>query len=92
MPKHPTTIRLDPRLRQEVDREAKKAGLTFTTVVHLLLRAFIDGNVQIGVTALPKSYVERLEKEAEALRQLHRKGNAKTYTSSKKLFDDILDR
>ena len=92
MAKHPTTIRLDRRFRQKVDREAQKAGLNFTTVVFLLLRAFVDGEVQVGVTQYPKAYLETLAKEADELRTLHRKGKVKTYTSSKELFDDILDR
>jgi len=90
MAKHPTTIRLDPRFRLKVDREAKKAGLTFTTVVHLLLNAFIEGDVHIGVTQYPKGYLQALEKESADLSREYRTGKAKGYRSSKELFDAIL--
>lgn len=92
MPKQPTTIRLEKRLRQEVLREARKAGLDFSGVVHLLLLAFVRGDVRIGVTSYPPEYLETLGNEADQLRSLQRKGKAKRYTSSKKLFDAIFDR
>ena len=92
MPKHPTTIRLDPALYRKVLQEAQKSGLSFSSVVHLLLSAFIQGDVHIGVTQYPKAYLETLEKESQQLRALHRKGKAKRYSSSKALFDDILAR
>jgi Arc/MetJ family transcription regulator len=92
MSKQPTTIRLDQALHREVLREARKAGLSFSSVVHLLLRAFTQGTVQIGVTQYPAAYLTTLGKEADALRRLHRKGKAKGYPSSKALFDDLLGR
>lgn len=92
MPKHPTTLRLDDRLYKEATKKAEKAGLTFTGVVHLLLMAFTEGTVKVGVTQYPKEYLAAIVKEADALRASHRKGKAKKYASSKALFDDILDR
>lgn len=89
--KHPTTVRLDPVLYKQVLREAGKAGLNFSSVVHLLLRAFIEGTVEIGVS-YPKKYLTMIEKEAKTLRRAHRAGKAKSYRSSKALFDDILGR
>ncbi|MBU1124189.1 hypothetical protein KJ652_06435 [Patescibacteria group bacterium] len=90
MTKQPTTIRLDPRLYKQVLREAKKSGLSFTGIVHLLLQAFVAGEVQVGVTQYPKEYVENLEKESAELSRLYKEGKAKGYTSSKALFNDIL--
>ena len=92
MNKQATSIRLDSHLYKEVVREAQKAGLSFSAVVHLLLRAFTEGKVEIGVTQYPKGYLEKLEKESEALSRQVRKGKAKIYNSSKELFDDILER
>ena len=92
MTKYPTTVRLDPHLQKEVIKAAKQAGLTFSSVVHLLLHAFIEGTVQIGVTQVPLQYLKALEQEATALRRSHRRGKAKIYRSSKALFDDILGR
>ncbi|OGJ54877.1 hypothetical protein A3D11_00740 [Candidatus Peribacteria bacterium RIFCSPHIGHO2_02_FULL_49_16] len=92
MPKHPTTIRIEQNLYRETVREAEKIGLNFTSVVHLLLYAFMEGTVQIGVTQHPPEYLAALGKEADSLRHQHRKGKAKRYASSKALFDDILDR
>jgi len=90
--KIPTTIRLDDHLRKKVLREARKAGLNFSGVVHLLLCAFVHGTVQVGVTQYPKGYLDTLEREAASLRHLHRKGKTRRYVSSKALFDDILKR
>ena len=90
--KQPTTMRIDPRLHGEALREARKAGLTFSGIVHLLLSAFVDGTVHVGVTQYPTEYLAALGKEADQLRRLHRSGKAKSYSSAKKLFDDILDR
>ena len=92
LPKHPTTIRLEPALYKQVIREAEKKGLSFTNVVQLLLRAYIDGSVDIGVTQYPAEYLETLAKEADALRVQHRKGKVKGYTSSRAMFDAILER
>lgn len=90
MSKHPTTIRLDPDLYKKVVREAEKSGLSFSVVVQMLLQAFIQGEVRIGVTQYPKGYLETLAKEADELRENNRKGKVKRYSSSKELFDDIL--
>ena len=90
MPKDITTIRLQPALRKAILREAKKAGLSFSDIVQLLLRAFVDGTVQIGVTQYPKGYIEKLDREAAALRKAHRAGKVRSYGSAKELFDDIL--
>lgn len=92
MSKYPTTIRLDPALYKRVISEAKKAGLNFSSVVHVLLQAFVQGTVSIGVTQYPQGYMETLEKESSELSRLYRKGKAKGYTSSKELFGDILKR
>ncbi|MEI8230763.1 MAG: hypothetical protein WCG83_06550 [Candidatus Peregrinibacteria bacterium] len=92
MSKAPTTIRLDEQLRKSVTREARKVGLNFTGVVHLLLHAFVQGTVHVGATHYPHAYLETLGKEADALRRLHRKGKIKEYTSSRAMFDDILKR
>lgn len=92
MAKQPTTVRLDPNLYKKVQKEAQKEGLNFSSVVHILLHAFVEGSIQIGVTQYPKEYLETLGKEAEELRNLNRKGQAKTFASSKALFDDILER
>jgi hypothetical protein len=90
MTKNPTTIRLDPQLYKQTLREAKKVGLTFSGVVHLLLRAFTEGSVHIGVTQYPKGYLETLEKESNELSRLYRQGKVKGYTSAKEMFADIL--
>ena len=90
--KHPTTIRLDDQLHKEAIRQAEKVGLNLSSVIHMLLNAYVEGNVQIGVTQYPKKYLETLEKEADQLRKQNRKEKVKTYSSAKGLFDDILDR
>ena len=90
MPKHPTTIRLDPALYKEVIREARKVGLNFSNVVHLLLLAFIQGTVYIGVNQYPEEYLRTIERESEELGHLYRKKKVNGYTSSKSLFDAIL--
>ena len=92
MSKHPTTVRLDPQLYKQVLHDAHKAGLSFSSVVHLLLTAFTEGTVQIGVTQYPKGYLKALEKESAELGRLSRRGKAKGYASSKQMFDDILGR
>ena len=92
MAKQTTTIRLDARFRKAIVREAKKAGLNFSDIVNLLLRAFVDGTVQIGVTQYPKGYIEKLHKEADALNNAFRKGKVRSYASGKELFNDILNR
>ncbi|TSC57772.1 MAG: hypothetical protein Greene041619_937 [Candidatus Peregrinibacteria bacterium Greene0416_19] len=92
MSKQPTTIRLEPAFYKQVLREAKKTGLSFSDIVHLLLRAFTEGAVQIGVTQYPKGYLEMIGREAEELRRFHRKGKVKKYASAKEAFDDILGR
>jgi hypothetical protein len=92
MAKKPTTIRLDTRLHKEVVRRARKEGLNFSGVVHLLLLAFTQGDLQIGVTQYPKKYIEAIEKESEELSRRYRQGRVKGYGSAKELFDDILDR
>ncbi len=46
-----TNIRLDSKLRQEVDAIAKTMGLSFSTVVNLLLRKFIlEKNIELSVS------------------------------------------
>lgn len=92
MSKHPTTVRLDPALYKSVISEAKKAGLNFSSVVHLLLRAFVQGTVHIGVSQYPKGYLQTLEQESAELSRLYQKGKLKGYSSSKELFGDILKR
>lgn len=85
-----TTVRLDERLRKKVMREAKKAGLNFSDVVQMLLAAFAEGSVHIGVTRYPPGYIEKLEKEADEADRLLRSGKAKTYASAKEMLADIL--
>ena len=92
MNKSVTTIRLQPDVRKAVVREAKKWGLSFTDIVNILLRAYLHGSVQIGVTDYPKWYLDKIHKEADELRRLSRQGKAKTYASAKELFDELLDR
>lgn len=90
MPKDVTTIRLQPALRKAVFREMKKSGMSFSGIVQLLLRALVDGTVQIGVTQYPKGYIEKLHKEADALDKAYSKGEVRSYGSGKELLDDIL--
>lgn len=92
MPKHPTTIRLDAALYKEALHETRKTGLSFSDVIHLLLRAFVQGVVHIGVSQYPEGYVRSLEKESAELSRLYRKGKVKSYVTGKELFDDMLDR
>src|SRR4051812_43420540 len=92
MSKLTTTVRLDPRLRKAVLKEAEKAGLSFSAILNLLLHAYAEGAIQVGVTQYPKAYLDQLGKEAEELSRLHKQGKVKGYTSAKALFDDILDR
>lgn len=90
MSKHPTTVRLDPILYKKVITEAERAGLNFSSVVHLLLRAFVQGTVHIGVSQYSEGYVKALEKESQELGRLYKKGKIKGYSSSKELLNDIL--
>jgi antitoxin component of RelBE/YafQ-DinJ toxin-antitoxin module len=90
MSKHPTTIRLDRQLYKKAAQKAEKYGLTFSGVIHMLLQAFNEGSVQIGVTQYPEKYLKTLEKESAALSRLYKKGKVKGYASSKALFNDIL--
>ncbi len=53
MIKHSTTIRLDQILYKEATKNAKRLGLSFSDVVHLLLTAFVKGTVRIGVSQYP---------------------------------------
>jgi antitoxin component of RelBE/YafQ-DinJ toxin-antitoxin module len=92
MSKLTTSIRLDQNLHKQVAREAEKAGLSFSAIVQLLLRAYAKGSVHIGVTQYSHEYLEAIGKEADALRQSRKGGKAKSYASSKALFDDILSR
>lgn len=90
MSKRPTTIRLDDQLHKEVQREAKKRGLSFSSVIYLLLNAFIQGKIRIGAYQYPDEYIQQLEKESAELSRLYKKGKVKGYVSSKELFSDIL--
>ena len=90
MPKRPPTIRLDPLLYKKVLREGKKAGLSFSNIVQLLLGEFAAGSLRIGVTRYPQGYLRKLEREAEELQRLYRAGKVKGYTSAKEMFRDIL--
>lgn len=92
MPKRPTTIRLDASLYTEALHASKKTGISFSDVVHLLLQAFVQGAVHIGVSQYPEGYVRSLEKESAELSRLYRKGKVKGYTTGKRLFDDMLGR
>lgn len=92
MAKDVTTIRIDSALRKAILREAKKAGLSFSDIVQLLLRMFIDQKMHVGVTQYPKGYIEKLEKEADALHKAYLKGKVKGYSSGKEMIDDILGR
>lgn len=92
MSKHPTTVRLDPALYKRVIHEAHKTGLNFSSLVHILLNAFVEGSVHIGVTQFPDGYVQSLENESRELSRLYDKGKVKGYSSSKELFDDILEK
>ena len=92
MVKQTTTIRLEPQFRREILRQAKKAGLNFSSIVQLLLQAFLDGTVHIGVTQHPQRYIDVIDKEADVLRIANRRGKVRRYSSSKELFDDILKR
>lgn len=92
MSKQTTTIRLDKNLYKTTIREAKKAGLSFNGVVHLLLIAFAKGELEVGVTGYPEKYIRSLEKESAQISQSYKKGKAKGYGSAKKMFDDILGK
>ena len=89
--KQSTSIRLDSHLHTLVMREAKKSGLSFSGVVHLLLQAFVQGNVRVGVFQHSDSSLRNLEKESQELSDLYRKKKMKGYSSAKELFHDILD-
>lgn len=90
MSKQPTTVRLDPALYKKVITEAKKSGLTFSSIVSLLLQAFVQGTVHIGVSQYPDEYIKALENESEELSDLYTKKKVKGYNSSKAMFSDIL--
>ena len=90
--KQPTTVRIDRRLHEEALREARKTGLTFSGIIHLLLSAYVDGTVNVGVTQYPAEYLHSLQKESAALSGRYRKGTVKGYASPKAMFDDSLRR
>ncbi len=92
MSKHPTTIRLEQNLYKEVILKAQKAGLSFSGVIHLLLHAFANGTVHIGVTQYPDKYLRTLEKESAEMSYLYKEGKVKGYASAKALFSDTLER
>ena len=87
--KHPTTIRLDMNLYKDVKQQARKVGMSFSSVVHMLLLAFTDGSVKIGVSQYPKGYLEALTRESDELSLLARKGKVKGFSSSKKMFEAL---
>jgi len=89
MAKQSTTVRLDEKLRKQVMREARRTGLNFSGLLHLLLGAYAHGEIQIGVTQYPQGYLEALAKEAGELRRLQRAGKTKRYGSSGELFDEL---
>ena len=90
MSKQTTTIRLDKTLYNTTLREARKAGLSFSGVVHLLLLAFTKGDVGIRVVQYPGKYMKMLEKESAQLSRSYKKSKAKGYTSSAEMLGDIL--
>ncbi len=49
MNKSVTTIRLNPEQRSAVIRQAHKSGLSFSSVVQMLLQGYLDGSIQLGV-------------------------------------------
>ncbi len=90
MTKHLTTIRLDERLKKGVQKKAKKYGLTFSDIVHLLLDAFVTGEVEVGVTKYPIKYLKQINKEIDEMDRLRRAGKLKSYASAKEMFKAIL--
>lgn len=92
MAKRPTTIRIDEDLYAKVLRAARKAGLSVTDILHLLLRGYVEGNVHVGVTQYPKHFIRALERESEELSRLYRTGKIKSYKGGGEFLDDILGR
>ncbi len=68
--KQSTSVRLDSHLHALVLKEAKKAGLSFSGVVHLLLQAFVQGDVRVGVIQ-QSHHVHQKNKKKESLPDLY---------------------
>ena len=90
MPNPITSIRLDSKLRKQIEQIAKELGLHFSDIVQLALRAIANGEWQIGVTRYPPKYIEAIHKETGQTRALRKKGKLKGYKSGKNLINDIL--
>lgn len=48
-----TSIRIDHRLKADVERQAHDDGLSFSDVCRVLLKAYRDGDIEIDVRAKP---------------------------------------
>lgn len=87
-----TTVRLDPKLKQAVDKRAKALGMDFSEVARVLFASFSVGDISIGVTQYPDKYVKMLRAEERRMEKEYKSGKAKLYGSAKELFDDLLKR
>lgn len=89
-----TTIRIDQQLKRMIMKIAREQGLSFSQVASIALKAIADGvmHISVGVSKYPEWYLNELDKESEEMTKQYEAGKLKTYSSSKELFDDILER
>ncbi|MEK7136915.1 MAG: type II toxin-antitoxin system RelB/DinJ family antitoxin [Patescibacteria group bacterium] len=85
-----TNIRLDPKLKKQIERIAREMGVTLADIVRMALHAIASGRWHVGPTEYPPAYVDMILKETENMRRLRKEGKLKGYTSGKEMIDDIL--
>lgn len=82
-----TNVRLDPELKRAAVKRAQDYCLTFTDIVKILVRAFVNGEIDFGImhpaSKYPHGYLEILEREVEENDRLYEEGTVQAFDDAK---------
>ena len=87
-----TNIRLDPKLKKNIEHIAHEMGVTLADIVRMALHAIASGRWHVGPTEYPPEYVDMILKEAKETRRLRKAGKLKGYTSGKEMIEELRKR
>ncbi|HLD08238.1 MAG TPA: hypothetical protein VJB60_04190, partial [Candidatus Peribacterales bacterium] len=84
-----TTIRIEDKLRRQIEKLAKQWGLTFTDMVKIALHEMLHRGAHIQETTYPPGFIEELERTADETHRLYKEGIIKAYDNADEAIDAL---
>ena len=82
---------IDKKLKYEAMKKARSFGLPFSSVLNLATRAFVDGDINIGVVEAPRFNDKTAREIRSALKDIKTGKNLSPRFSSAEEMDKFLD-